>query len=155
MRYVQIRVSKHSCLDRLLEDISKEVWEKMKNILPAGEDSNDHYFSLRKLIKRAVKRRVHKYPNCGLAEACHDEIEGGPWMDYGDKIYMLSVENDIEGFINDIANQTLNSIIDETTVGTQSEVFSLISASLRHEFSKYLYFNPVCRTIPFCQLQLD
>jgi hypothetical protein len=152
MRHVQIRVSKHSCLDRLLEDISKEVWQKMKNILPA-EDSTDDYSSLRKLIKRAVKRRVHKYPNCGLAEACHDEIEGGPWMDYSDKIYMLSVENDIDGFINDIAKQIVTNTVDRLPI--RSEMFSVISTTLHHEFGKYLYFNPVCRTIPFCQLQLD
>ncbi len=155
MKYVQIRISKHSCLDKVLEEISKEVWQKIKNILPPGEDSADYYFGLRKMITRAVNRRVHKYPNCGLAEACHDEIEGGPWMDYSEKIYMLSLDDDLDGFINNIANQALNSIIDKLPVERRSELFSLMSAALRHQFGKYLYFNPVCRTIAFCELQLD
>lgn len=155
MRYAQIRISKHSCLDKVLEEISKVVWQKMKNILPLGEDSADYYFGLRKVITRAVNRRVHKYPNCGLTEACHDEIEGSPWMDYDEKIYMLSLDDGVDGFINSIANQALNSILDELPVERRSELFSLISTTLRHEFGKYLYFNPVCRAISFCELQLD
>jgi hypothetical protein len=154
MKYVQIRISKHSCLDEVLEEISKEVWQKIKNILPPGDDSADDYFVLRKMITRAVNRRVHKYPNCGLAEACHDEIEGGPWMDYSEKIYILSLDDELDGFINNIANQALNSII-ELPLERRSELFSLISTTLRHQFGKYLYFNPVCRTIAFCELQLD
>ncbi|MCI0618366.1 hypothetical protein L0244_35765 [bacterium] len=154
MKYVQIRISKHSCLDKVLDEISKEVWQKIKNVLPPGEDSADYYLGLRKMITRAVNRRVHKYPNCGLTEACHDEIEGGPWMDYSEKIYMLSLEDDLDGFINNIASQALNSIIDELPMERRSELFSLILATLNHELRKYLYFNPVCRQIPFCELEL-
>lgn len=76
-------------------------------------------------------------------------------MDYSDKIYMLSLDGDIEGFINDIANQALNSIVDKLPTTRRFETFSLILTILRHQFGKYLYFNPVCRTIPFCELQLD
>jgi hypothetical protein len=155
MRYVQIRISKDSCLDKLLEETSKEVWQKIKDILPIGEDSADYYFGLRKMITRAVDRRVHKYPNCGLTEACHDEIEGGPWMDYSDKIYMLSLDSDIERLINDIANQALNSIVDKLPTTRRFEAFSLISTTLRHQFGKYLFYNPVCRSLAFCELQLD
>jgi len=147
---MQIRISKHSCLDKVLEEISKEVLEKIKDILPISKDS-----ALRKMITRAVNRSVNKYPNCGLAEACHDEIEGCPWMDYSEKIYMLSVDQDMDCFINDVTNQALKSIISEVPVERRSEVSSLISMTLHHQFGKYLYFNPVCRAIAFCELQLD
>jgi hypothetical protein len=152
MRYFQIRISKHSCLDKVLEEISKDVWQKIKDILPAGEDFSDYY--LTKIITDAVNRGVHKYPNCGLMEACHDEIEGGPWMDYSDKIYMLSLDQDINGFINNIAEEVLNSIVDKLPIKRRSETFSLILTTLRHQFGRYLYFNPVCRAISFCHLQL-
>ncbi|MCI0444101.1 hypothetical protein L0152_12930 [bacterium] len=155
MRYFQIRISKHSCLDKVLEEISSEVWKKTKDFLPIGEDSTDFYFRLRKTLTRAVHRRVHKYPNCGLTEACHDEIEGGPWMDYSEKIYMLSLDHDIDGFIDYIANQALNGIVEQLSIKRRLELFSRISTTLRHEFGKYLYFNPVCRAIAFCELQLD
>jgi hypothetical protein len=155
MRNVQIRISKHSCLDKLLEEISKEVWQKIKGIPPIGEDSADYYLGLRKMITRTVNRRVHKYPNCGLTEACHDEIEGGPWMDYSDKIYMLSLADDLPRFINDISKQALEYVVNEVPQERRSEVYSLISTTLRHEFGKYLFYNPVCRSIAFCELQLD
>ena len=154
MRYVQIRISKHSCLDKVLEEMSKEVWLKTKDVLPIGEDSTDFYFRLRKTITHAIKRRVHKYPNCGLTEACHDEIEGGPWMDYSDKIYILSLDHDIDEFINDIANQALNCIVEHLAIKRRYELFSIITTKLRHEFGRYVYFNPVCRSISFCDLQL-
>jgi hypothetical protein len=155
MKYVQIRISKHSCLDKLLEDMSKDVWLKTKAVLPIGEDSTDFYFRLRKTITEAVKRRVHKYPNCGLTEACHDEIEGAPWMDYSDKIYMLKLDHDTDEFINDISNQALNNMVEHLAIKRRYELFSIISTTLRHEFGRYLYFNPVCRSISFCELQLD
>lgn len=155
MRYYQIRVSKHSCLDMFLEEVSDQVWLKIRDRLPITANSDGYYFQLRKAIMTGISHHVNKYPNCGLTEACHDEIEGSPLMDYGEKIYMLSIDDTFDEFIGDIANQALNIIIDELGVGRQSEVFSLISATLRHELGKYLYYNPVCRTIPFCGLQLD
>ncbi|HET6266851.1 MAG TPA: hypothetical protein VFG11_03970 [Acidobacteriota bacterium] len=155
MRYLQIRISKDSCLDKVLKEISRDVWLKIKEFLPAGEDSADSYLRLRIMISRAVHGRVHEYPDCGRTEACHDEIEGCPFLDYSDKIYMLSLDQDLERFISDVANQALNSILDELPIERKGEVFSLISRTFRHEFSKYLYFNPVCCTIPSCGLQLD
>jgi hypothetical protein len=155
MSYVQIRVSKDSCLDKVLQEMSKEVWLRIKGFVPIGEDSTDYYFRLREMITRAVNRRVHKYPNCGLTEECHDEIEGGPWMDYNDKIYMLTLEDNLEEFIKDIANRALDSIINDFPGEQRSELFGLISGLLNRQFGKYLYFNPVCRHIPFCRLQLN
>jgi hypothetical protein len=138
-----------------LEEVSDQVWLKIRDRLPMTENSDQYYFELQKAIKTGISGHVNKYPNCGLTEACHDEIEGSPLMDYSEKIYMLSVDNELDGFIGDIAELAFNSIIDESAVGEQSELLSMISATLRHEFGKCLYFNPVCRTIPFCQLQLD
>jgi hypothetical protein len=138
-----------------LEEVSDQVWLKIRDRLPMTENSDRYYFELQKAIKTGISGHVNKYPNCGLTEACHDEIEGSPLMDYSEKIYMLSVDNELDGFIGDIAELAFNSIIDESAVGEQSELLSMISATLRHEFGKCLYFNPVCRTIPFCQLQLD
>lgn len=154
MRYFQIRTSKHSCLDMVLQEISKEVWLKTKNFVQSEEDSGVSYFQLSKMIADSVHSRTHKYPNCGLTEACHDEIEGGPWMDYEDKIYMLSLDGDLDGFICDMANRAVNSIADNLPDEQRSELYSLIFTTLTHEFDKYLYFNPVCRHITFCELQL-
>lgn len=155
MRNYQIRVSKHSCLDMFLEEVSDQVWLKIRDYLPMTTNSDEYYFQLQKAITTGISHYVNKYPNCGLTEACHDEIEGSPLMDYSEKIYILSIDNELDGFLGDIADLALNSIIDKLGVGRQSEVFSLISTTLRHEFAKCLYFNPVCRTISFCQLQLD
>ncbi len=153
MKYFQIRISEHSCLDMVLQQISKEVWLKIRDFFP-NDDTADYYFRLRRAITRGVNLRVRKFPNCGLTEECHDAVEGGPWVDYNDKIYMLSPVDNFERFIGDVANQTLNSIADDLSAEKRSEIFLLILATLNHELSKYLYFNPVCRDIPFCYLQL-
>ena len=152
MKYFQIRVSKHTCLDSVLQEISKEVWLRTKNFLQSEEDVS--YFQLHKMIADAVHAHVHKYPNCGLTEACHDEIEGAPWMDYEEKIYMFSLDGDLDGFISGITNQVVDNIVDNLPNQKRSKLYSLIFATLNHEFDKYLYFNPVCRHITFCELQL-
>jgi hypothetical protein len=137
-----------------LEEVSDQIWLKIRDFLPTA-NSDEYYFQFQKAITTGISHYVKKYPNCGLTEACHDEIEGSPLMDYSEKIYILSIDHELDGFLCDIANLALNSIIDKLGDGRQSEVFSLISTTLRHEVAKCLYFNPVCRTISFCQLQLD
>lgn len=154
MKYFQIRVSEYSCLDTVLDQISKEVWQKVKDFLPPEKSSQDLQIRFDAVIKSKVCEYVHEYPNCGLADECHDDIEGGPWIDHNDKIYLMSLSDGFEGFINDVSNEVLDAVVGEVLFDRRSELSSLISATLSHQLSKYLYFNPSCRSIPFCGLQL-
>ena len=154
MKYFQFRVSEHSCLDRELQKISKEIWLKMKDFLRSKNTLQDKGIQFEYALKYILHEHVLKYPNCGLTAECHDDIEGGPWMDYNDKIYMISSVGSLEELINQISNEVLEDLADTFEMDKRSELQSVLSTTLRHELGKYIYFNPSCKRIPFCELEL-
>jgi hypothetical protein len=153
MRYFQIRVPAESCLEMVLEQISESVWFKMKDHFQQNGNSAFYFSRLQGGLKSAIQARVERSANCGLAEECHDDVEGGPWLDYNDKIYMLGLRDGFDSFIREISEETLKSVLNGHDTDTSSSLLLPLSEIVRHELGKYLYYNPSCHRIPFCEVR--
>jgi hypothetical protein len=153
MKYFQLRISESASLHKVVQQISWEIWRKLEDFFKSDDSSDSKKVQFHYAIRYRLHEHLHKYPNCGLAAECHEDIEGGPWMDYGDKIYMMTFDN-FEQLINQISNEVLDDLSKTMTFQENSELHPVLAAALRHELSKYLYFNPSCKRIPFCELQL-
>jgi hypothetical protein len=154
MKYFQFRVSKDSSLDSELHQISQELWLKMKDSLRCRENGQDKSEQFQYTVRFRLREHLQKYPNCGLAPECHEDIEGGPWVSDTDKIYILSSRANLEHCINQISNEVLEDLAETFEIAGKYELHPLLSKSLGHELAKRIYFNPGCKKIPFCELQL-
>lgn len=153
MRYLQIRVPAESCLERVLDEILKDICARMY-VLATRENFGGHSWRLQAAIKSAMDKYLHEYSNCGLAEECHDDIEGGPWVDYNDRIYLLSLPDSFDSFIKEVSEEALGTMTQEVPLETKAQLLSALSGMLSRRLAKYLYFNPSCRRIPFCELRV-
>jgi hypothetical protein len=153
MKYFQFRIPESSSLHKVIQRISREIWWKLSNIFESKDSRESRKVQFQYAIRYRLHEQLHKYPNCGLAAECHEDIEGGPWLDYSDKIYIMTFDN-FEKFIDQISNEVLNDFSETLSFQESSKLQPVLAAAFKHELSKYLYFNPSCKKIPFCELQL-
>ncbi|HSE42345.1 MAG TPA: hypothetical protein VLH08_16385 [Acidobacteriota bacterium] len=154
MKYFQIRISQHLSLEEFLKQLSDDICLKLRPFFPLEKNSDDDLLLLQESIQSTLKEELQKFPNCGLAAECHEEIEGGPWLDYSDKIYMLYVEDTFEQLVDYTSSKIVNGFFYDIEHEQRLKLSTQMSIVLRHELAKHLYFNSNCRVIPFCELQL-
>ena len=150
MRYFQIRVPAESSLEVLLDEILRPIWMEMETVLHSNESSSERFARFKDFVTSGMARHIHEFSNCGLAVECHDDIEGGPWVDYKDKIYMLFLPDGFDSFFNEVSKEVLGAVIDGTPLDKKAKELSVLSGKLSRQLGKYVYFNPSCRRIPFC-----
>lgn len=150
MTRFQIRTPQNFPLESVLQQVSDDVWAKTSDLMipEANRATVVSFFYTQ--IRASMAPYLKRYDLCNLFPECSDEVEGAPWLDRTDRIYLLDLPGSLDTFLEDLAFETLESTRHLYNPGTSRENFTRLQKVFRHALCRYMYSNPICRSAPVC-----
>lgn len=146
----QIRTMKDQSFEKLFVEVIDKAWKAASPYFDSRqlqpEDRND----FEEATRGSIRPYISTFDLCGLANECTDDIEGGPWLDYNDRIYHLVVPETFSEFIHGLAESAFHSIQHLPVSGSEEPAFEAVENAFRREFAEHLYYNPACGRIDLC-----
>lgn len=146
----QIRTPKNLGFEAVLNEIAEEAWKETLDLMnPEMVRGLSSSFYLTQ-IRGSITPYLKKFDLCNHYPECSDEVEGAPWLDRTDRIYMLDLPGGFNSFLDDLSFETLENTRHLFKPGTSRETFARLRKVFRHSLSRYLYFNPICGVASIC-----
>lgn len=151
MTRFQIRTPQNKVFEDILLDMSAEALDQMKDLLDPSFVQSASTIPMMHQLRLSVEPYVKKYDLCNLFPECSDEVEGAPYLDYKDRIYLLDVPQGLSTFYDDLAFEVGENFKHLWKTGVRREIFARLRKSFKKIFSHYLYLNPICRDSRICE----
>src|SRR5215831_15723372 len=111
MAHFQIRTPRQTNLHQITQDLSNTGWHVIQEDFASERVWNSQRRTFFEQINRILGTYVTTFDLCGTVAMCSDEVEGVPWLDYDENIYVLNVPS-VDKFIDDLAFSAL-AVVDE------------------------------------------
>ena len=147
----QLRTPKGIPLESVIQEMSDEGWKVIQDFLVPDSNPSARQRMFYEEISRAMEPYVKAYDLCGTATMCSDEVEGGPWLSYDDKIFILNLPEGLDALVDNLAFVAMESTVDLLKANTRRSVFSKLQRAFHKNLSEHIYYNPVCRKSEFCK----
>ena len=151
MAHFQIRTPRQTNLHQMIQDLSNAGWQVIQEDFSSERVGNSQKRTLFEQINQSLGVYMTTFDLCGTVAMCADEVEGGPWLDYDENIYVLNVPS-VDKFIDDLAFSALTAVDEYLKPGKRRIVFQKLRTSFNKCLRGFLFFNPVCRRSEFCKL---
>jgi hypothetical protein len=146
----QIRTPQNLVFETVLKEMAEEAWKATLDLMNPeiirGLSSSFYLIQIRGSVMPYLK----KFDLCNHVPECSDEVEGAPWLDRTDRIYLLDLPGGLNLFLDDLSFETLEYTRHLFKPGSSREIFARLRRSFRHSLSRYLYFNPICGAASIC-----
>lgn len=150
MTRFQVRTPQNFPLESLLRQMALDVWNTTSDLMnPEIVRGLNNTFIFTQL-RASLMPYLRRYDLCNLFPECSDEVEGAPWLDRTDKIYLLDLPGGVDSFYDDLAFELLENSRHLFKSGHSREAFTRMRKVFRHSLSRYLYYNPVCGVTQIC-----
>ena len=148
---LQIRTSRDIRLENLIQKISEEGWSSIGDCLESSNGPDSRRRTFYEQICRTMEPYLHAYDLCGTATLCSEEIEGGPWLSYKDKIFILNVPEGLDDLVDNLALVGMETAADLLKPKMRRVAFNRLQRSFQKNFKSNIYYSPVCRKVEFCK----
>src|SRR5688500_9268058 len=124
----QLRLKKDQLLDNFVESIAKEIWELAAGYLDDRMIQRDDFRLFENETKIAMQPFIAAHDLCGSFPECTDKVEGRPWLDYKDRIYLFHLPGTFPEMIEELSLSSLDSIRRLTKPGFEELVYETIQS---------------------------
>lgn len=148
MRY-QIRTPENMTIEDYVREVAEEGWRSLQPFLDLSrvQPWDKRHFS--EQVRLTTMEYVRTFDLCGTDPLCSDEVEGGPWLDFGDHIYHLMGNADT--FVDDMTFASLETVQPLLMPFVRRRAFMKLQATFRRTVHEYLYYNAMCGKAEMCK----
>jgi len=148
---MQLRIPKGTDLKTAIQDMADAGWNDISEFFESHDGAVKSYQrDFLEQISLSIESYLTTYTRCGSSALCSDEVEGAPWLNYDDEIFLLQLTEGLPVVVDNLAFAGLHSVIDILKPVSRKKVFSRLHKTFTKKLNSYLYYNPVCRKIEFC-----
>jgi len=140
--------SNFTSLFRQMVDSAVNVLQKSEQ--PATAKTED----VADFLRRKLNPFVKTYNVCGASTVCSDEVEGGPWLDYGDHIYLLEIPDTLKIFFKQLAFELVNELEGVAGADKTQKLAVRLEKMFRKALLSHLYYNPICGSHEVCKTRV-
>jgi len=151
MAQFQIRTAKRTNLHQMIQELSDAGWLAIRDHFSSDQVWNSQQRNLYEQIGRSLGEYVASYDLCGTSTTCSDEIEGAPWLDYDDNIYILHVPKNVIGLVDNLAFVALEAVVEHLKPKARRIVYERLKGAFNKCLNGFIYYNPICRNAEFCK----
>lgn len=123
-------------------DYALDAFEKSE--YPAKPDD------IANLLRHKLDPFVKTYNVCGTSTVCSDEVEGAPWLDYSDQIYLLEIPDTLKIFFKELASGLVNEM-EVADVDKATKLEARLEKMFRKALLSHLYYNSICGNHEVCK----
>jgi hypothetical protein len=144
----QLRLPNNLAIEDVVTNMVKNAWEACKPYFDERHMTREDYADFTSEIHIGLKPYLAAFDLCGLVPECAEEIEGGPLVDYEDRLYHLILPYTFAEFIDQLAYSAFYSV--KHLLKEKDSGLETLRHVFRHDLASYLYYNPACGRIPIC-----
>ncbi len=146
----QLRVTSEQRLEDLFRSMVRKAWEVAEKQFDPRKLQPEDFTDFEAETRYSLRPFISTYDLCGMSSECSDEIEGGPWLDYEDRIYHLTFPSTFTDFVDELSLSAFHTIKHLAREGKEETVYEAIRSAFRYELAEHLYYNPACGLLDIC-----